>query len=85
MKRSVKKIMYMLYKHKYSPVLRCASQTSRNEVKKITLDVGSISSSPPSSKSSDIVVLPCKLVELLLPFVCKWCLTSYLHVAGNSG
>ncbi len=33
------------------------------------LDVGSISSSPPSSKSSDIVGLPCKLGELLFPFL----------------
>ncbi len=82
MKRSVKKTMYMLYKHKYSPVLRCASQTLRNEVEKITLDVGSISPSPPSSKSSDIVVLP---LNSLSCFVCKWCLTSYLDVAGNSG
>ncbi len=30
----------------------------RNNVEKVTLDVGSISSSHPSSKSSDIVVLP---------------------------
>ncbi len=34
-----------------------------NDVEKVTLDVGSISSSP-SSKSSDIVVLPCKLIKL---------------------
>ncbi len=36
----------------------------RNDVEKVTLDVGSISPSPSSSKSSDIIVLPCKLVEL---------------------
>ncbi len=36
---------------------------SRNYFEKVTLDVGSISSSP-SSKSSDVDVLSCKLVEL---------------------
>ncbi len=36
----------------------------RNDVEQVTLDVGFISSSPGSSKSSDIVVLPCKLIEL---------------------
>ncbi len=51
----------MLYKHKCSPVIR-------NDVEKVTLDVDSISSSPPSSKSSDIVVLPFKLVYLYLSF-----------------
>ncbi len=47
----------------------------RIEGEKVTLDIGSISSSPPSSKSSDIIVLPCKLVELFLllvvTFFCK--------------
>ncbi len=37
---------------------------TRNDVEKVTLDVGSISPSPPSSKSSNIIVLLCKLVEL---------------------
>ncbi len=36
----------------------------RNDVEKVTLDVGYISSSPSSSKLFDIVVLPCKLIEL---------------------
>ncbi len=58
----------MLYKHECSPVLQCVSQTSRNNVEKVMLDVGSISSSPPSLKSSDIGVLPCKLIELKIPF-----------------
>ncbi len=58
--------MYMLYKHKCSPysVLRCALHVIRNDVENVTLDAGSNSYSPPSAKSSDIVVLPCKLVEL---------------------
>ncbi len=50
----------------------------------MTLDVGSISSSPPSLKSSDIVVLPCKLEFLFKAFdlvfarsACKhWICTS---------
>ncbi len=40
----------------------CALHVIHNYVEKVTLDVGSISSSPPSSKSSDIVVFHSKLV-----------------------
>ncbi len=56
--------MYMLYKHKCSPVfdVRPRLHVILNDVKKVTLDVGSILPSPPSSKSSDIVVLTCKLI-----------------------
>ncbi len=30
----------MLYKHKWSPVLRCALHVIRNDVEKVTLDIG---------------------------------------------
>ncbi len=56
--------MYLLYKH--NVLLFCDAHPKlhliRNYVETVMLDVGSISSS--RSKSPDIVVLPCKLVEL---------------------
>ncbi len=58
--------MYMLYKQTNARLFCDAHpglHVIRNVFEKVTLDV-SISSSPPSSKSPDIVVLPCKLVEL---------------------
>ncbi len=57
----------MLYKHINARLfcdVRPRLHVIRNDVEKITRDVGSISSSPPSSKLSDIIVLPCRLVEL---------------------
>ncbi len=62
-----KKKMYMLYKHTNAHLFCDASprlHIIRNYVEKVTLDVGFISPYPPSSESSDTVVLSCKLIEL---------------------
>jgi len=59
--------MYMLYKHTNARLVCDACpriHIIRNDVENVTLDVGSISPSLPSSKSSHIIVLSCKLVEL---------------------
>ncbi len=58
--------MYMLYEHKCSPDFDARPRLLEihNDVEKVTLDIGSILSSLSRSKSSNIVVLFCKLVEL---------------------